>query len=83
MTTTPNLRISARAAPSREPHHARHEPKAPAVTRTNLCRPAQCGPLHLHSRAAIPPIDPLPSPATFGADAPGRAIVRPQRTLSP
>ncbi len=83
MTPTSDLRIIARAAPSRDPRRARHDQDAPPMTWPDPSQPVARAPLHPRSRVAIPPIARLRFHATPRTDAAGRVIVGPQRTLSP
>jgi hypothetical protein len=83
MTPIFELRIIARAAPSRDPRPARHDQDASPMTWPDPAQPVTRGPLHSGSPAATPSIARLRSPAPPRTDALGRAIVGPPRTLSP
>lgn len=83
MTPISDLRIIARAAPSRDPRRAPHHQDAPPMTGPDPSQPGARGPRHSRSRAATPSIARLRSPGTPKTDALGSAIVGPARTLSP
>jgi len=83
MTPISDLRIIARAAPSRDPRRSRHDQDELPMARPDPSRPVARGALHSRSPAATPSIARLRSPAPPKTDAFGRAIVGPPRTLSP